>query len=228
MKNFIKLTPIVLMMLLAFASCDDRNIQQVIKEIAEAPVDTTGMQRKSILTSAFSSIYIDCFADVTYHQIAIDDVPRVELKAIPEILEQLKVDVDDNELAIGINRRYRMPEKAVIVIDVYAPYVSRVISDGTKCIRLGQMKMSTPLEVDMEGIGALVCDSLYVPELLIAQSGAGSVHLKGLNLQKLNCLAEKSKGTLVFDGITRSSSFKLSPNCQLDTTSLVVNQLDEN
>jgi hypothetical protein len=63
-------TQLLLFLLLTVhvTSCDNRNIHQVVKEIAEAPVDTAGLTSMTIRTNDFSSVEIDCFADVTFHQ----------------------------------------------------------------------------------------------------------------------------------------------------------------
>lgn len=180
-------------------SCEDRNIRQVVKDIAEAPVDTTDLESKTIYTNTFSSVQIDCFADVTYHQVTIDETPHVELHATPEILQNLSVTVENEKLKVEVNRRYRMPEKEVAVINIYTPFISHVTVNGAKCFRLGKIMLASPIEMNLEGVGAITSDSITAPEINVGINGDGSVHLRGIATKKLRC-QQKGSGILALEG----------------------------
>ena len=53
MKN-LKYMLLFAALVLATASCDNRNIRQVVKELSEAPVDTAGMTAVTIKTNDFT------------------------------------------------------------------------------------------------------------------------------------------------------------------------------
>lgn len=220
MKKTFLIALLSIVVVSTIVSCEDRNIRQVVKDIAEAPVDTTGMLQKTILTNSFSAIYIDCFSDVTFHQTQLSDTPRVVLRAIPEVLEQMNVKVDNGSLDLTINRRYRMPEKAVAVVDIFSPFVSRVTVNGAKCFRLGKATLTSPIDLQLEGVGALTADSVIAPEINIGINGAGSVHLQGISTTKLRC-QQKGNSTLILEGNSQSVEIKHETTCFVDTTKLV-------
>lgn len=184
MKN-LKYMLLFAALVLATASCDNRNIRQVVKELSEAPVDTAGMTAVTIKTNDFTSVEIDCFADVTYHQTDDGTAPSVTLKARKEVLQNMSNKVDDGELEILIDRRYRMPEKAVIVIDIYAPFVSKFSINGGKCLRLGKINISSPLDLSIDGVGSMTADTINAPEITASLNGAGSVDLKGITANRI-------------------------------------------
>ena len=119
--------------------------------MAVLPADTVGMKGKTLCTNPFSLVDIDCFADVTYHQTAASADHRVVLRAPEKVLENIAVQVEEGKLRIAVDRRYKMPEKAVAVIDVYAPFVNRFLLDGGKCLRLGKIALTSPLELMVNG-----------------------------------------------------------------------------
>lgn len=181
----------VLLSTIALGSCEKRNLRQLVKDMAEAAVDTTGMEARSILLDNFSAVSIDCFADVTYHQTALTDTPSVTLQALPEVLKNVRVKVDNGELQVDINHRYRMPDNAVVLMDVYAPFISRVRVSGAKCFRLGKVAVQSPLEVKFEGLGALTADSISTPELFLHTAGGASADVSGLQVQHVRLKQEE-------------------------------------
>lgn len=170
----------------AFSSCDNKNIQQVVKEIAEAPADTTGMARQVVQTNAFSDVEIDCFADVTFHQTDSGEEPYVELHALSDVLSHVNVKTTEDMLLISTDRRYRMPEKAVVVIDLYAPFISKFTLNGGKCIRLGRLRLNSPLTLEVDGIGAITAEKLEAPEVYASIDGSGSIDLRGIETLRLS------------------------------------------
>lgn len=172
--------------LLASTACDNRNIHQVVKELAEAPADTAGMQETIIRPNNFSEIEIDCFADVTFHQLeSISAQPVVSIKARPEVLPQVTSRTTEGVLRLFTDRRYRMPEKAVIVINISAPRLNKATLNGVKCMRLGDIVLNSPLHIDINGVGAVTASSLKVPEVSCQLTGAGSIDLKNIDTERL-------------------------------------------
>lgn len=186
-----KILPILLLLAsVCLTSCEKRNLRELVKEIAEAPVDTTGMRKTTILLNEFSAVYVDCFADVAFHQTAFTDTPYVKVMALPEVLDNVHVKVDKGELQVGINRRYRMPDNTVILVDVYAPFLNRVNTTGVKCFRLGNIVINSPLEVSCEGVGALIADTVCSPEFYLHTFGGASADLHGLQVQTMKLKQE--------------------------------------
>ena len=207
---------------LTMTSCDKRkNIHQVVKEIAEAPVDTIGFVERLVHTNPFATVDIDCFADVTYHQTPMGSDHRVVLKALPKVLDNVEVSVEDGDLVVGVDRRYRMPDKAVAVVDIYAPYVSTFTLDGGKCLRLGKVAMTSPLELILHGnVGAFTADSLTAHELTIVLEGSGSYDLKNLNTGDLRAKMTGA-GSITLAGKCRSAYLAVKNGGHIDATKLV-------
>ena len=202
-------TQLLLFLLLTVhvTSCDNRNIHQVVKEIAEAPVDTAGLTSMTIRTNDFSSVEIDCFADVTFHQQKDLGAPMVRLMARSEVLEHVFTKTADEVLNISTDRRYRMPEKAVIVIDVYAPYVNKFMLNGVKCLRLGNMILNSSVFLELNGVGALMSQSLTAHEVSVRLVGSGSIDLKGVKTGRLAAEIYGS-GNIYLQGTCREKIFR--------------------
>lgn len=210
----------LLVMSVSLVSCDKRNIHQVVKELAEAPVDTTYFVSKSIHTNPFSTVDIDCFADVTFHQIPTDEEHFVVLKAPVKVLENLRVTVEDGDLSVNVDRRYKMPEKAVAVVEIYAPFVNSFILDGGKCLRLGKMVQTSPLEVILHGnVGAITADSLAVHEMALLLDGSGSYDLKNITT---GALRAKVIGTGIMNlaGKCNNASLEVQGRGQINAVAL--------
>ena len=211
----------LLMLSFSLVSCDKRNIHQVVKEMAEAPVDTTGFVERSMHTNPFSTVDIDCFADVTYHQTAMDGEHLIVMKAPPKVLGNLDVAVEDGDLVLSVDRRYRMPDKAVAVVEIYAPFVNSFTLDGGKCLRLGNMTLTSPLELILHGnVGAITADSMSVHELSLSLEGSGSYDLKHLVTGDLRSKTN-GNGNIYITGNCHSASFSVKGNGHVDATGLV-------
>lgn len=181
-------------------SCGERtDIRQVVKDIAEAPADTIGLLSKTVLTNSFSSVEVDGFADVTFHQSF--EAPRVRLHAAREVMPHVSVRAVDDDLVIATDRRYRMPDDAVIVVDIYAPFANKFILNGGKCLRLGKLHIASPLSVELNGVGAITADSLKAKELSLEIYGDGSADIKGINVDAINC-AINGNGQIILQGQT--------------------------
>ena len=157
----------------------------MVKEIAEAPADTLGMVRQVVQTNDFSVVEVDCFADVTFHQTASATAPYVVLRAHRDVLPHVGVKTLEDMVIISTDRRYRMPERAVVVIDIYAPFISKFMLNGGKCIRLGDIRLKSPLTLEIDGVGAITANVLKAPEVDVSIDGAGSIDLKGIETERL-------------------------------------------
>lgn len=185
MKKTMLLALLAVFMLTA---CNNKNIHELVKQVAEAPVDTAGFEKKELLVSDYCTAMLDCFADVTYTQTADGEQPRVVLMAPKEVLENMKVEVRDGELLVETDRRYRMPEGVVAVVELYSPFVNSFMLNGGKCLRLGEVEISTPLCLELNGVGALTADSIVCPETTLTLNGSGSADLRGLSLERLSVM----------------------------------------
>lgn len=208
-----------LLLAVSLASCDSRDIRRVVKEMAEAPVDTTGFVLQTVHTNNFSIVEVDCFADVTYHQTPAGTPPYVRIKALREVMEHLSTDVRDGQLGIQVSRRYRMPEKAVVVADIYAPFVSKFILDGGKCLRLGRVDISSPLSLELAGVGALTADTLSAPEVSVELGGTGSADLRSVSTGRLKAVLHGA-GMLTVQGRCDEAFLELTETASADVTAL--------
>lgn len=211
---------VVLASLALLTSCGERtDIHQVVKDIAETPADTIGLLSKTVQTNSFSTVEVEGFADVTFHQ--SKDAPHVHLYAAREVMPHVSVRAVDDNLVISTDRRYRMPDDAVIVVDIYAPFANKFILNGGKCLRLGRFHIASPLSVELDGVGAITADSLKAQELSLEIYGDGSADIKGLNVDAVSC-AINGNGRIILEGQSRKSlQQKINGAGAIDTQRLV-------
>lgn len=212
-----------LVFLAALPSCQRSDIHQTIKQMTEYPVDTTGFSKKTIRTNTFSSVEIDCFADVTFHQTASGKHPYIRIMARKDVLDHVITRTTENDLLVATERRYRMPERDVILVDIYAPFISRFTLNGGKCLRLGRMKVLTPLTIESYGIGGVVADRIEAPEIDVMLSGDGNIDLKDIATSQFSGTIH-GNGRIYLDGRTASYTSTLDGNGKIDTTRLSIIQ----
>ena len=211
---------LLLVLSISFSSCDKRNIHQVVKEMAEAHVDTVGFVTRSVHTNPFSSVDIDCFADVTYHQTSVCGEHLVVMKALPKVIGNLEVSVEDGNLVVAVDRRYRMPDKAVAVIEIYAPFVNSFVLDGGKCLRLGKMSLTSPLELSLHGnVGAFTADTLVAHELSLKLNGSGSYDLNNIETGNLR-VKTQGDGYVKLAGKCQSAALSMKDGGVIDILDL--------
>ena len=204
----------------SLVSCDNRNIHQVVKEMASAPVDTVGWPARTLRTNPFFAVDVDCFADVTYHQTTMADDHYVEVKAPTNVLENIGVVVEDGELRINVDRRYRMAEKDVVVVNIYAPFVNRFMLIGGKCLRLGQISMTSPLEMLVDGnVATMMADSISAHEISLMLDGSGSIDLKGMQTGDVR-VKLKGNGSILLAGQCERNKMTLLGDGTIDIRSL--------
>ncbi|MDD5779653.1 MAG: DUF2807 domain-containing protein [Bacteroidales bacterium] len=209
--------------LVALAGCDRRNIHSVIKEMAEAPVDTTGFESRSLHTNDFSSVEIACFSDITFHQTAPSEMPHIILSAPAEVLENVRCKVLEGELSLSLNNRYKMPDKAVLVAHIYAPFVNKFVMSGGKCLRLGKLKVASPLEIQVYGLAAITAEQLEAHELRLSLNGAGSLNLQGIQTGQL-IAATNGDGDIILSGNCESANLCVNGNGLLHLKGLKAQQ----
>lgn len=206
--------------LLCCPSCDNKKIAQVVKEISEAPVDTQGFSKKTLTTASFSAIEIECFADITFHQSPAAPAPSIVIRAPREVLPNIIAEVENSRLKLRINSRYRLPEKSVVAVDAYAPYANRFVLNGGKCLRIGRLRQSTPLHIEVNGtVGAVTADTLDVPEMSLLLDGSGSIDLKGLNVPRLRANLNGS-GEIFLSGKAGHASFNVAGDGKIHAKAL--------
>lgn len=216
MKN---LYPILCATLLSLSACDSKDIRHTMKAAAESIVSTQGFAEKTIQANDFSSVSVNCFADVTYHQIQAGEPPRIVLKAPEGVLPHLLAETNNEELNLQAESRYHMPRNTVIVADIHAPAVSRFCLNGGKCLRLGTVSLSCPLTVEINGIGAVTADSVTASDLYIELNGSGSADLRGISTGRLHSTLNGS-GHIYLAGQCGSTSIRTNGTGNTDTTAL--------
>ncbi|MBQ2121024.1 MAG: DUF2807 domain-containing protein [Bacteroidaceae bacterium] len=194
---WVKSISIICLLILSFTSCEKRDIHQVIREMAEMPVDTAGFYSTHLETNNFTLVEVDCFADVTFTQTKADEGASITIKSSKEVLENVKTKVEDGKLRVTVNRRYRMPEKAIVVAEIKAPIVNKFVMNGTKCLRIDTLNISSPLEVEMDGVGSLVANNINAYESKILLNGDGHIHIKDIKTGHLQTALNGGGGITV-------------------------------
>ena len=154
-------------------------------------VDTTHYAHRAYTLPPFQSIDAACFADFTFHQTAPDSKPRVEVWAPRELLGDMKVSVVNGELRFILDRSGETAHREMPVIHIHAPFVYHFGLHSVKCLRLGHLAISTPLSIEVEGVGLCTAASLKAPEVQltvsVAINGTGSADLTLGGLQVDQC-----------------------------------------
>ena len=202
---------------LLLAACSRSNIRTVVQSLAEQPVDTVGYASQQWTLEAFSAVDVDCFADVRFQK---SSAYGLEVKAPAEVLENMVVKVtDDAELQVSLKHHFKMPEKTVAVLVVKSPCINRFCMSGGKCLRLGQLTQSTPLQVELNGIGSVIADSLVLPQLQLKLDGAGHIAVNGIRTETLS-VRVNGAGSARLTGTAGEASLQASGACHIDATEL--------
>lgn len=212
---------LALLLTLTLSACNRKDLREVIKEVAEDPADTTGMASKNFSTNPFYTIEVNCFADVTFKQTEPGSASSVKILADPTVLPHVKVSTVDGVLNLSTDRRYKMPEKSVIVAEIQAPFVGQFFVSGGKCLRLGHIRLSSPLTLELDGVGALTAQRIEAPEVTVSGNGTGSIDLRGINTPLLTAQAD-NQCYIFLSGRTRVFNHSAGKSAIIFTDSLSV------
>lgn len=212
---------LALLLTLALGACHRQDLRDVIKEVAEDPADTTGMASKNFSPNPFYTIEVDCFADVTFKQTPPGTAASIKIMADPAVLPHVKVSTTDGVLNLSTDRRYKMPEKSVIVAEIQAPFVGQFLVCGGKCLRLGHIHLNSPLTLELEGVGALTAERIEAPEVTVSGNGTGSVDLRGINTSRLTAKAD-NQCYVFLSGRTKAFNHSAGKNSEIFADSLTV------
>ena len=179
------LTLSLLALCLVLGGCRRRTVMEHVRIMVSEHVDTTHYAHRAYTLPPFQSIDAACFADFTFHQTAPDSKPRVEVWAPRELLGDMKVSVVNGELRFILDRSGETAHREMPVIHIYAPFVYHFGLHSVKCLRLGHLAISTPLSIEVEGVGLCTAASLKAPEVQLTVSGAGTVRTDSLLTPRL-------------------------------------------
>ncbi|MGN1354180.1 MAG: GIN domain-containing protein [Alloprevotella sp.] len=212
---------LAILLTLTLSACNRKDLREVIKEVAEDPADTTGMASETFSTNPFYTIEVNCFADVTFKQTAPGSASSVKIFAEPSVMPHVKVGTADGVLSLSTDRRYKMPEKSVIVAEIQAPFVGQFFISGGKCLRLGHIRLSSPLTLELDGVGALTAKRVEAPEVTVKGDGTGSVDLRGINTSRLTAHAD-NQCYIYLSGRTKAFTRTAGKSAIIFTDSLTV------
>ena len=201
------------------AACSRTQVRQLVRQVAEQPVDPTGYARQELSVAPFTAVEIDCMADVSYE---CDSTASVSLMAPPEVLRNLVVKVDGDTLLLSFHRHYRLPERVVPVVQVKAPQVGCFNLYGCKCLRLGRLHTALPLQLMLSGVGSITSEQLQAPSVSLTLNGAGNICLNGLRTDRLTAAIDGT-GEVNLEGSSRTASFRMNGSGTIDISAL---QLD--
>lgn len=220
MKNlslYMKLNTLLLAIAaLCLTACGNQNVRETVRNIAEQQVDTTGYESRQLQLAPFSALTVSCFADVTYHQ---SDAFRIEVQAPKSIIDKVEAKVDDEELEIGLKRMQNQPHNTVAVIHVYAPTVNDFALNGAKCLRLGNVKLSTPVKITLAGVGIVTAEKLKATRIEADLEGAGNIDLRGIDTPSLNAALEGA-GNITLSGKAKKARVELNGTGNIDVSKL--------
>lgn len=207
-------------MLLTLPSCNKRDIHQVIREMAEMPVDTAGFKTEHIETNDFSWVEVDCFAEVIFQQLNAGEASSITLKSSQEVLDHVKVRVEDGKLRLSINGRYRMPEKAIVVAEIKTPIVNKFVMNGVKCLKIDTLLLNSPLEIEMDGVGSLIANKITSHENKLLLNGDGYAEIKNIETGNLQ-IALNGGGGAKISGESKSVVALLQGCGNMDFSGLI-------
>ena len=204
-------------LVLTLCACTRTNMRQVVKMLAEQPVDTAGYAKRTIQTAEVSAVVADCFADVTYHQDSTQWC--VVFRAPEKICQGMKAEVSEGVLRIELDNHFRMPKNVVAVCHVYAPAVGSFELNGGKCLRLGRLQLQAPLRVELNGVGTITSEELRAPAITALLDGAGTMDLNGIDTPQLRAEIN-GVGDIVLSGRTGRKQILVNGEGNVDTTEL--------
>lgn len=218
MKNV--LFPLLLM--LTLTACKGGSIREAVRSVAESPVDTTGYDTRVVPVASFTSVVVDCLADITYVQTDSAAAPHIVLQAPAAVLGLLDVQTGGaGPLCISLSRHSRLPENVVPVIKIYAPHVTCFTLNGGKILRLGRSVAQSPVTIALCGAGLIKCDSLCAPDVVATLDGAGAIELRGLEAGSIRATLNGT-GNILLDGHYRDEAVThINGLGEIDTQSLV-------
>ena len=204
----------------SLTACKNQSFNEMLKDVAEQQVDTTGYQRRVVYTPDFTSVAVNCFSDITYHQISPESSPYVVLRAPAQVLEHMECVVVNNEcLRLELIPPYRQPESVAFVIDIYAPIIDKFTLNGGKCLRLGEIVRDIPLQVELNGSGAISCQRLVAPDVIAVLNGAGHIDLKQIQVNSVTAEIN-GVGNIEVSGKAHKTSLHVNGEGYIDTNSL--------
>ena len=201
---------------LLFVGCSKQNVRNVVSQVAEQQVDTTGYSRKNLSVSPFSHVDIDCMADITFSS---DSSHRVELLAPQEVLANITAKVEKGVLELSMKRHYRLPDNVIPVVRIHAPAVQRFSLYGCKCLRLGNIDSPSPMQLDLVGVGTIQAESLKTPSLELSLDGAGHICLDSIRTNNVKATLNGA-GDISLSGTTQDVDIKLNGAGNVDIQSL--------
>ena len=201
-------------------SCQNANMNDVVKLLTEQAVDTTGFAARNVELAPFAAVEIDCLADVSFHQTPHGTNSHVRLLAPDELLENIRVNTTSGGvLKIEVDPHFMRTNKDVAVVHVYAPTVNQFVLNGGKCLRLGSVAMQTPVTIELNGVGAVNADALQTPALNVTLDGAGSINLENIDTQRLRAELNGA-GNMVLAGKAAKQQITLDGAGYVDTDRL--------
>lgn len=209
---------LAVVVLMGLHACHRTDVRKVAKIIAEQPADTTDYVRHTEKLAPFSSLLVDCFADVTYTQTGGDDC-RIEILAPQQTLPFVETSVRDGQLEVTLNRRHTLPKGRLIVIKVFAPTVTEFELNCGKCLRLGRLSASVPVDLELSGVGAITCESLHTPRLRATLNGAGNIDLCDIQTDDLHTQLNGT-GRIVLAGRAAHRKVSIQGEGEVDTSQL--------
>lgn len=216
------LIPVIIYICMALApmACQHTHISQMVKSVTEQPVDTTGYQSRTVRTQPFSAVEINCFSDVTFHQLEPGSECSVRLTASEELLARIKANVSsDGKLTLEPEHNYRTNDNEVAVVHLYAPAVNEFTVNGGKCLRLQELTAQTPVKMVLYGVGTINCTRLKAPEVVTRLEGVGSIDLEGIDTQRLRAELN-GVGDIVLAGRAAQQHIMLEGTGHIDTDNL--------
>ena len=215
-----KHTLLLLTCLLGMTACQHTNVHNVVKDIAEQPVDTSYYSQERIVLPAFTAVEINCFADVTYHSCAASTPPSIRILAPQKMLKLYSAHVDDEgTMVLTMNTRTGLSDQAVPVIHIYAPTVNAFELNGGKCLRFGALQLHSPLQVKLNGVGIITSQELKATSVEVELNGAGNMELHGIHTTRLKARLNGA-GHIKLVGKAREKHISIDGSGSIDTSEL--------
>ena len=91
--------------------------------------------------------------------------------------------------------------------------------NGGKCLRLGKIYRDIPLNVELNGSGAILCDQLHAPDVVAELNGAGHIDLQNIQVNSIKAQIN-GVGNIVLSGKAYNTSLEVNGEGNIDTNSL--------
>jgi hypothetical protein len=172
--RYITMIPVLLLLMVIVSSCRENRIE------GKGTVET---QNRNI--TSFSGIEIAAPVTVKI-KIVEGSTPGIQLKGYPNVLKEIKTDIENGKLHIHTNNLVHFINNEEIIAEITAPTLNTLIISGASDVDIEGKLVTNIFELVVSGAGDIKMQSINSGVLNATLSGAGNLQINGGEVNSLN------------------------------------------